>query len=370
MKIIKIFIDAHILDDHYQGSKTHLLGLYKELIRSHPEIHFYFAAYSIGNLKSEFGEGDNIHLIKYRSENKYFRLAFDIPAILKKYNIGIAHFQYVLPIFKSSKEILTIHDVLFLDFPELFPLIYRIRNKLLFSRSAKRADYVLTVSEYSREQIARHLKIGKDSIYVIPNAVSGIFFSADGISCDVRQKYTLDKYILSVGRIEPRKNHITLLRAFDELDLYAKGYKLVFIGTPSIRVPELKEYYNRLSPAKRSSILMLENINQDELRSFYRNCTLFVFPSLAEGFGIPPLEAVASGVPVLCSDLTAMSDYSFLKWRLFNPSSLEELKGKIIQSLNYPDPDLGQLIELVSEKYSWKNSSERFSGLLSQLTDR
>jgi glycosyltransferase involved in cell wall biosynthesis len=367
MKMPRIFIDAHILDDHYQGSKTHLLGLYKELIKSHQDIHFYFAACSIENLKSEFGEGDNIHFVKYRSGNKYFRLAFDIPLIIKKYNIDVAHFQYILPLFKSAREILTIHDVLFLDFPELFPPGYRIRNRILFSISAKRADTVLTVSGYSRDKIARHFNTGKENISVIPNAVSEIFFTSDGISTDVRQKYELDKYILSVGRVEPRKNHLTLLRAFDELDLYTKGYKLVFVGTPSIRVPELNDYLYKLTSDRRGSILFLEDISRDELRSFYRNCSLFVFPSLAEGFGIPPLEAVASGVPVLCSDATAMSDFSFMKWRLFDPCSVGELKEKIIRSLNYSDPDRGQIIETVREKYSWKKSADIFSGVLRQL---
>jgi glycosyltransferase involved in cell wall biosynthesis len=258
----------------------------------------------------------------------------------------------------------TIHDVLFLDFPDLFPYGYRIRNKILFSRSARRADYLLTVSEYSRKAISEHLNVKKEKIHIIPNGIADEFFELKKSLPDVKGQYMLDKYILYVSRIEPRKNHFLLLKAFTELNLWKEGYKLVCIGKEYIRSTLFFNYLDSLPEEIRKFVTIIERSQGDELISFYRNCRLFVYPSLAEGFGIPPLEAVASNVPVLCADTTAMSEYRFLGDRQFDPRSLDELKEKILKSLNSGQRDFRSEIEFVKVKYSWRNSAAQFKDLI------
>lgn len=106
--------------------------------------------------------------------------------------------------------------------------------------SAKRADLLLTVSEYSRKEIKRHFKITEDRIYVTSNCVS-IVNDKVGLT-DVKAKYGLDRYILTVSRIEPRKNHQMLLKAFLELQLYKLGYKLVIVGAMDLKIKYLTHY--------------------------------------------------------------------------------------------------------------------------------
>ena len=227
MKPIKIFVDCHVFDYGFQGTRTYIQGLYLELLKDKSKS-FYFAAGNISNLKTIFGEADNIHYLEYTSKNKYYRLLIDIPRLIRKNKIDFAHFQYIIPPIKYCKYINTIHDVLFLDFPQYFPLSYRLKNKFLFKWSAKKSDIVLTVSSFSKNQIEKHFKI--NTIAITPNAVDPVYFEQydkTAIKYKVKDKYNVDKYWIYISRWEPRKNHHTILEVFVENKFY-KDFSLVF----------------------------------------------------------------------------------------------------------------------------------------------
>ena len=361
---MKLFVDAHIFDDSYQGIRTYIQGLYSELISLAPDIDFYFGAYDVCRLAEVFGHASNVHYIPFKSLNKFYRLSIDIPHIIQKYKIDIAHYQYISPLYKCCKEIVTIHDVLFLDYPDYFPLGYRLKNNFLFSRSAKRADLLLTVSDYSKGAIARHFKIPYSNIAITPNGVSSFFANKVEKLIDIKKRYNLDKYILCVGRIEPRKNHIFLTKAFEELHLWEKGYDLVLIGKKEKFENSFDRYLNGLSQNVTDHIKIIEQVDNDELKVFYKEASLFVFPSLAEGFGIPPIEAVLSGTPCLCSNATAMQDFSFLGRRLFDPKNINELKEKILYELSLKDKGYGAEVEQIERLYNWRNIAQSFQQLI------
>jgi glycosyltransferase involved in cell wall biosynthesis len=367
MNNLNFFIDAHLFDGPFQGSRSYLLGLYSETIKRMDSVHFFFGARNIENLKKEFGVHSNVTYIRYSTENKFFRLAINIPWIIKKYKIDISHFQYISPLFKFSREIVTIHDILFLDFPDLFPVTYRVRNRFMFRKSAARADLLLTVSEYSRSRISEHFRISKNNIFVLPNGILKNFVDRSANTPDVRSKYGLNKYLLYVSRIEPRKNHTLLIKAFYELALEDLGYKLIMIGTRSIPYKELELVLEQIPEKTRRSILFFEKIENDELVSFYRNCSLFIYPSIAEGFGIPVLEAMASGAPVICSGATALMDFEFIKSRMFDPGSLEELKKMIGRHLSSVEQNSENYTEIIRNRYSWKTISKRFVEIIDEL---
>jgi glycosyltransferase involved in cell wall biosynthesis len=355
---MNIFIDAHIFDKPYGGSRSYIKGLYSAWIKINPSIHFYIAAYDIENLINEFGKSENLTFIKYASKNKLYRLLLDIPILISKHKIDYAHFQYISPFLKFCKEIVTIHDVLFLDFPELFPYLYRIKNNYLFRRSARRADILLTVSDYSKKAIEKHFKVNSNKIYITPNAISSDFteiFKKNSNLVDIKEKYNLEKYILFVSRIEPRKNHLSLVEAFVELRLAESGYSLVFVGHNDFPSVEYLDYLKLLPISLRQKIIHLDSIPDIDLISIYINCSLFVYPSLAEGFGIPPLEAAISKVPCICSNATAMEDYVFFDKNLYDPYNKEELKQLIISNLlNRQNEAIENIYQFVKSKYNWK----------------
>lgn len=368
MKKTKIFVDCHVFDGNFQGTTTYIKGLYSELIKDTMH-HIFLGASNIENLKNIFGTHENVTFIKYKTKNKFYRLLFDIPAIIKENEIDYAHFQYVVPLIKACKYIVTIHDVLFLDFPEYFPLFYRIKNKFLFKKSAERADVVLSVSEYSKTQIQKHFKTQK--VVVTPNAVDPIYFEKydkTQVQKQVEIKFKVKKYFLFVSRWEPRKNHHRLLKVFVEKEYY-KDHLLVFIGDKAIVNKEYNIYYRSLPENIKTKVLSFNKVNFEDLILFVRGADLSIYPSIAEGFGIPPLESMACEVPTVCSNSTAMADFDFIGDCLFNPLSTEDLNDKIRFALSLSN-DLSVKREKLLKKYNWNFSAQQLSRAVQEFKEK
>lgn len=356
---MNILVDMHVFDGKHQGTRTYLKGLYTELIPIAKNHHFFLVANDVKNLKSEFKNYNNVSYISLKSNNKFYRLLFEFPSIIKQNKIDFAHFQYIAPPFKNCKLIITIHDILFeqKEYKKYFSFKYRIVNGALFRWSASRANILLTVSEYSKRKISEIYNINLEKIKITPNAVNPIYNQTNVNS--VPRNNHLGKYLLYVSRVEPRKNHLNLLRAFIQLGLVEKGYKMVFIGNKDILFNDLKQFINQMDSRSKASIIWLEKVSSSELNSYYQNCALFVFPSFAEGFGIPPLEAMALGKRVLCSNQTAMNDFDLPENFRFDPYNIEELKRKITVQLS-SNFDLAEVYKPILAKYNWQEIAKEF----------
>ena len=322
---MKLLIDAHCFDyDTSEGINTYLRGLYGELIKLASDINFYFAARNVKRVKEIFGEGNSVHYIKLVAKSKVTRLLTEMPQVIKRYGIDAAHFQYTSPLIKKCFTIVTLHDILFKDYPSLFPLSYRINKDMLFKLSAHRADMLLTVSQYSRERISLHYGISQERIYVTPNAVSEDFFHIDKTEAKAfAQSKGIERFILYISRIEPRKNQITVLRAYDELKLWQRGYNLVFIGRRTLPTPDFDAYLQSMGNNAQKYVHIYNQVDYRDLKLWYGAASLFIYPALAEGFGIPPIEAGAAGVPCICNNKTAMSDFTFFGNNLINVSDYQ-----------------------------------------------
>ena len=361
MQKIKVFVDAHVFDGIYQGTTSYIKGLYNSLVKD-DTFEITLAANDLERLKEHFD--DRFNFIQLPNKSKIRRLAIDIPFILKKHNFDFAHFQYITPFIKPCKFINTIHDLLFLDYPSLFPASYRLSKRFTFGASALKSDIICTVSEYSKLALEQHFKINQDKIYITPNAVNISEFQ----SINLKETYDLEKYILFVSRFEPRKNHLGLLKAFVELKLYEQNYKLVLVG----RMNDVKNfaylnYFSQLPEYIKQYVIHLENIPPNVLFNLYAQAALFVFPSLAEGFGIPPLEAAVYGSRVLCSNRTAMSDFNFFGKYLFDPVDEQTFKQKIVTVLNEKNYPLKDIQSQIKEKCNWDIIATNFGNYLKSL---
>lgn len=355
LKPINVFVDCHVFDGSFQGTTTYLKGMYQEMIKD-KSVNYFFAANDLKKVNSVFGEHENVHYLKYNSHNKFYRLLIDIPRLIKENNIDFAHFQYIVPPIKNCKYINTIHDVLFLDYPNYFPLSYQVKNKWLFKWSAKRSEINLTVSEFSKQRIQKFF--GIQDILITSNAVDSIFyepFDKEIVKQKVKEVYNLDKYWLYISRWEPRKNHDTLLKVFVE-NQYYKEFSLVFIGDKSIVNDTYNAYYETLSEEIKAKILTLNKVDFQQLVMILRGADLSVYPTHAEGFGIPPLESIAAGIPTACSNTTAMQDFTFLNKNQFDPADKENMAEVIKQTLaeNFDSSMVHQL----KMQYDWNLSAQ------------
>lgn len=367
-KKIRLFADAHSFDKEYQGVRTFIKEIYTILLEQYPDLDIFFGCNNVKRLQEEFPLAKPENFLQYKSGG-FLRFYSDIPRMLQEHKIDFAHFQYIIPFGrKQCRYITTTHDILFNDFKEDFSWPYRFARNYLFKRGIKNADIKTTVSAYSRERIAHYYKIPEKEIAVIPNGVNASFasqFTSRQQAADyVSDKYIIKDYILFVGRIEPRKNHVALLKAWVACGLHRKNIGLVFIGKESIPVQEFNRLVYELG--EQYPVYYIPQVDPLTLEAFYKGCKLFVYPSRAEGFGIPPLEAAIAEAPVLCSSETAMMDFDFFEpWR-FDPSNQQELQSKLSAIIeNLPTEEkLRDIAQQVLQKYSWHRSAQLLHELI------
>jgi glycosyltransferase involved in cell wall biosynthesis len=333
------------------------------------DLELYIGAYDIENLRQYFPKAANVFSIKFKNRSSVLRLLYDIPAALKKYSITYAHFQYIVPPVKNCKFIVTTHDVLFNEYPQEFSFWYRLSKNFLYRVAAKKADLLTTDSEYSNRSIQKYLGIRAEKINVIRLGINTLFFqpyNKQHAADAVKHKYGFDKYILFVSRREPRKNHTLLLKAYLELKLYQLGYYLVFVGHESIKTPSFDLLYNTQPQNIKSFIIFNDKAGDEELLNLYRGAAVFVYPSKAEGFGLPPLEAGALQVPVLCSNSAALSDFTFFKENHIDPGNYDVFKNKLLNILvSKPDESFLRCIaETIRGTYCWEHTAEKFYQLI------
>jgi glycosyltransferase involved in cell wall biosynthesis len=332
------------------------------------DLDIYFGCRFPERIRRSFSGIAASHILRYTHRSVAGRLLIELPRLLKK-GFDWAHFQNVSPIGSRCKTVVTLHDVLFEDFPDFFPFPYRRLRRFWFQRSISNASLRTTVSGYSRERIEYHYRIPRKSIHVLPNAAqpTNHFQNTEAARAYTHRKFGLNQFILYVSRIEPRKNHVALLEAFLGLTA-SERYHLVFVGNQSVPTPGLQEKLLDLDESTRSRIIWLPQVDERGLEALYRSASVFVYPSFAEGFGIPPLEAAAYQAPVLCAFNTAMTDFQFFENNFFNSEDAGHLKAKLNEVLEAtPDEDtLTRVNRQARRQYNWQRTATLFHNLLTQ----
>ncbi|GBD91918.1 mannosylfructose-phosphate synthase [bacterium BMS3Abin04] len=245
--------------------------------------------------------------------------------------------HYNVPVFpiKANKRFVIIHDVYHLAFSNTLSFKQKIYANFMINRAVKLSDKIFTVSEFSKSEIIKFTKAKEGDIIVAPNGIDTSKFS-HSISLNdellIQKKYNLpENYILFVGNFKPHKNLINLLFAFNKLQDELQDYKLVVVGKKEglITKDNESEEYLISNPKLFKKVVFTNYIHPDELNVIYKKASVFVFPSLYEGFGIPPLEAMASGCPVVSSDRASLPEVCGNAAMYINPLDPEDIYKKI-----------------------------------------
>ncbi|MDR1883539.1 MAG: glycosyltransferase family 4 protein [Prevotella sp.] len=251
-----------------------------------------------------------------------------------------------------SNQIMTIHDVSHERYPEWFSKNYYRFYHFMMPRTGKMAHAVLTVSEFSKSEIVDTLGIDANKIHVIHSNAPFRNKPAREEILACKPGPPGEKYIIAVSSMDPRKNFSRLVEAFNKID--DKSVKLYIVGMPfkAFNTPDLKKLTG-------NNIHLPGYIPDNQLQKMYRNALLSVYPSLYEGFGLPPLEAMTCGCPVICSDIPALREVSESAALYVDPYDVKDMTAKI--NLLLKEEDLRQTLRLKGmeqiKKYSWDRSA-------------
>ena len=361
---MKIAIDAHSIGTQAGGNETYFRQLLRGLTLDQSD-HEYTVFY-IHRAALEEARGDPRFRFIHIPGNPVLRIGMALPWQLRKIRPDVFHCQYIQPPFTRSRTVVTIHDLAHEHYPEFFRPAEAMRMKKMVRATAKKADHITTVSEFSAADIARRFEVPREKISVSYLAASEEFHPREKEWCQehLARKYGLSfPFILYVGRIQARKNLLRLVEAYSHLRRQGVSEKLVLAGKQDWQAEKLLAKIKELR--LEDSVVFTGYISWDDLPVFYNAAELFVFPSIFEGFGLPVLESMASGVPTITSFGSSLEEVAGEGALLVDPLDVGSIADAMQKVLG--DRDLrGQLIERGLRR-SAQFSVQKFAGKLLEV---
>lgn len=336
---MSVLVNGLLLNGQYSGVHHTADHLYKSIEMSETEISIdvlVSKSYTGQRQKYKYGE-----VVKATMDTKspFKRVLYEnllMAKLIKEKGYQLYHStSYVLPYYWNKNSVLTVHDTISLDFPAYCQYTSILHHGLLMKRSIKKATKIIAVSETVKEDILRNVNIDDNKVEVIHHGIDEIFRKKINLTQinTVKWKYALpDNYVLFVGNIEPKKNLDRLVDAFIRLKREkAIPHQLVIAGKKGWRC----DLRNKIKELKlQDLVLFVDYIDQTDLPTVYHLADVFAFPSLYEGFGIPPLEAMACSTPTLTSNQGASCEVTGGNSLGINPYSVEDIKEGLNQLIH------------------------------------
>ncbi|MGZ2369848.1 glycosyltransferase family 4 protein [Ancylomarina sp. YFZ004] len=342
-----VYINGKFLRQEMTGVQRFALEISKSLIRN------------FDNYKIIVPEGTKVNPMDYPQDKIVYHgkgnlnlwEQFHLLGFLKGMNNPLLlTFTGLGPLFYKNK-ITTVHDLSFLEHPEWFSRKYALAYKLLTPISLRNSLKTITVSEYSKSIIIKNLKKQEAEIEVIPNAVN---------TCTCEQNINKQKIILAVGSLDPRKNLERLISAFSRWD--NDEYQLVIVGGQ-------QKSFSKMNFATNNRVKFMGYVSEQDLHNYYSKSEIFIYPSLYEGFGIPPLEAMAHGTPVIVSRCTSLPDVCRDAAFYIDPYSEESiLEGleSLVNSQSLRDDLIKKGYKNI-KRFSWRLSAQKLNEIVSKI---
>lgn len=306
---MRVGIDAHALGSHLGGNETYTRNLIRALAQADPDGDYTLFLTAQGR-DVQIPGTERMRRVIVRPHNPLVRIPLSLPLALARERIDVVHVQYIAPPVCPARIVVTVHDIAYEHYPQFFTPAEVARLRVLVPLTIRRAAVVLTVSEFCKQDIVRRYCVPPEKVVVAYNAPDPMFrpIHDEARLASVRERYgTGEQYILSVGNLQPRKNLRTLIDAYVRLRRAdATRHKLVLVGKKAW-------LYDDIFAAARESgyaeeIVFTGYVPDEDLVALYNAADLFVYPSIFEGFGLPPLEAMACGAPVIASNTSALPE--------------------------------------------------------------
>ncbi len=331
---MNIGIDVSVLEKGMTGIGRYLLGILKYLPETDNKNRYYLFSYKTPYYGNKFYR--IVSTGKYLPSKLYspFWLNIVLPQSLSKYNIKLLFSPNHLTPIKLNKSkwhsIITIHDICHKIDHSYKDLFYRNYLDIFLPIAIKNCEKIITVSQFSKKELIRYYNIPSDKIFVIYEFASEIFkprIINKEMRDNLMRKLSIpEEYILYVGVIENRKNILGILRISDILKNKRLRTKIILAGKPGLGFNEMIKEIKR-----RDNVIYLSYINDELLPYLYNLAKLFLFPSFYEGFGLPPLEAMQSGIPVLTSNVSSLPEVVGEGGIMHSPDDYEAFAEDIVR---------------------------------------
>jgi len=359
---MRVAIDARKLHDF--GIGTYTRNLLRELARIDSLSEYVLLCHE-PDLGIGAQLGRNFRTVLESSPNYSIREQIHVPWVLWRERPDVFHApHYVLPPAARCRSVVTIHDCIHLMFPQYLPnrAAYVYAKASMWS-AVRQSHRILTVSEASKRDIIHFFDVPPEKIVVVYNAIDERFRSvpAEADVARVRERYQLQhEFVLYVGNIKPHKNLVRLIEAFDLLRRRGfDGLKLLIIGDEIAKLPALRRAVH--SHKLHKHVRFLGYQPDETLAILYRLASVFVFPSLYEGFGLPPLEAMACGTPVVTSNVSSLPEVTGDAAVLVDPYDVESIAHGVQNVLTNPtlSAELRTKGKARASEFSWERSVAR-----------
>ncbi|MER2471006.1 glycosyltransferase family 4 protein [Photorhabdus laumondii] len=261
-----------------------------------------------------------------------------------------------------DNQIVTIHDTVPFDHPEWLNKKFVAWYKFLQPRLAKRVSKIITISEFSKERIIHYFKVPEHKVHVVYNGVD-IKTPSNIEHSNIISTMPFDKYILCVGSVEPRKNVGRLISAWATLETRYPEFGLVIVGAKGLERVFASDNSDKCD-SRAQRVYFTGHVSDVDLFHIYKNSVGFCYPSIYEGFGLPPLEAMCFDKPVLTSNTTAMREICNGSAILVNPFSVDEIAEGISDMLTKDNSHMIASGRALSSSLSWSNCAEKTWGIL------
>ena len=364
-----IGIDAHAIGARQGGNETYIANLIKSLAEIDGDNRYtiYLAnAGAAAQWREEFtNRYKNFSVRLLPPPTPLVRVPVYLTYELFRRPVDVLHVQYTAPPFCRVPVVVTIHDLAFERMPETFTRRGSFQLKLTVRRTARKAARVATVSEYSRQDLLDIYKLAPEKVVVTYNGVESSFTPRPSVpneAEEIRRRFGVSRdFLLAVGSLQPRKNLVRLIRAYARLRSERENFspQLVIVGRKLWLASEIFDEVKRQRWA--DDVILTGYVADEDLPALYRAARAFVYPSLFEGFGLPPLEAMACGTPVVTSDISSLPEIAGDAALLIDPNDERALANALIEIMNNDRLRAELRVKGIAQakKFTWRDAAEK-----------
>lgn len=359
---MRIGIDARAI--HLQGIGRYIRELIRHLARVDTRNQYIIYFPTVEHMDENKIDNPNFQCVLVPYQIYTVKEQLYLPYFLYKDKLDIFHSttSLAIPLLRTCRHVITLHDLLLKIHPEFLPsklswVYFQITNWW----AIKFADKIITISDFTSKELSALYPKSRHKITTIHNGVSAEFqvIKDKEVLENVKKKYGITKdYILYVGTYKENKNLPTLVKAYAQLPHHMRhSYYLVIVGKQSTRYPEVPALIKQLGIE--STVICINHVREEDLPVFYSGATVFVFPSIYEGFGLPIIEAMACGAPVVASNQASIPEIATDAAILTDPLNVKGMSGAVYDVLSNP-----QLRKMLVEKgleraksFSWEKTA-------------